>query len=158
MKTESFRLTALVSSTSTTALPLSITLFAVSVRCGPLLTRILYCWYVFLCIRFLDINLEQSHIVTFWGHTRRSMRVLDTESGQFVQINHLGAEYAILSHTWDHENGEQTYAQLKRIQERYVSGSSARPSEDIPHPQDNPSSTTTPPDRHSSALGLTGNN
>ena len=84
------------------------------------------------------------------------MRVLDTESGQFVQINHLGAEYAILSHTWDHENGEQTYAQLKRIQERYISGSSARPLEDIPHPQDNTSSTTTPPDRPSSASVLTG--
>ncbi|KAI1792683.1 HET-domain-containing protein [Ganoderma leucocontextum] len=48
------------------------------------------------------------------------MRFLDTTTGQFVEQDSQGAEYAILSHTWDH-GGEQTFQDLRRIQERYVS-------------------------------------
>ncbi|TBU43659.1 hypothetical protein BD309DRAFT_1009618 [Dichomitus squalens] len=73
------------------------------------------------------------------------MRVLDTETGQFVEIDHLTTEYAILSHTWDHQNGEQTYAQLKKIQERYILRPGARPQNNAPHRQDNPTSAATPP-------------
>ncbi|KAM5546206.1 hypothetical protein V8D89_000332 [Ganoderma adspersum] len=55
------------------------------------------------------------------------MRVLDTETGQFVGIDPEATDeygdpktpvYAILSHTWD-ETGEQTYQELKKIQKRY---------------------------------------
>ena len=55
------------------------------------------------------------------------MRVLDTETGQFVEIDPEATDedgdpktpvYAILSHTWD-EKGEQTYEELKKIQGRY---------------------------------------
>ena len=49
------------------------------------------------------------------------MRVLDTRTGQFVQINPRYVEYAILSHTWIHERGksEQTFEELRSIQRRY---------------------------------------
>ncbi|KAM5546170.1 hypothetical protein V8D89_000296 [Ganoderma adspersum] len=49
------------------------------------------------------------------------MRLLDTETGQFVEKDRADEEtvYAILSHTWDTENGEQTYKELKKIQRRY---------------------------------------
>ncbi|KAI1786222.1 HET-domain-containing protein [Ganoderma leucocontextum] len=51
------------------------------------------------------------------------MRVLDTTSGQFVDIDpgQWGTRYAILSHAWDPE-GEQTYQELRDIQKRYVPG------------------------------------
>ncbi|PIL28461.1 hypothetical protein GSI_08499 [Ganoderma sinense ZZ0214-1] len=63
------------------------------------------------------------------------MRVLDTETGQFAEIDPEAIDpsdflafrrktlYAILSHTWDAE-GEQTYEELKKIQQRYASPSS----------------------------------
>lgn len=82
------------------------------------------------------------------------MRVLDTETGQFVEVDPLTTEYAILSHTWDRQNGEQTYAQLKRIQDRYILGPGARPTphKDTSDRQDNLSSTSKPPDSPSSAI------
>ncbi len=48
------------------------------------------------------------------------MRVLDTETGQFANINQEDKEtkYTILSHVWDKE-GEQTYEQLGSIQRCY---------------------------------------
>ena len=52
-----------------------------------------------------------------------AMRLLDTHTGQFVDEDPEDMEYAILSHTWDTENGEQTYEQLKKIQQRYNPGS-----------------------------------
>ncbi|KAM5546190.1 hypothetical protein V8D89_000316 [Ganoderma adspersum] len=51
------------------------------------------------------------------------MRVLDTYTGQFVEIDPRQREsprYAILSHTWD-TTGEQTYQALLKLQERYQS-------------------------------------
>ena len=48
------------------------------------------------------------------------MRVLDTHSGQFVQIDPQQEAFAILSHTWDHEKGEQPFAELFNIQRRYA--------------------------------------
>ena len=50
------------------------------------------------------------------------MRLLDTHTGQFVDRDPEDTEYAILSHTWDTKNGEQTYEQLKKIQQRYNPG------------------------------------
>lgn len=49
------------------------------------------------------------------------MRLLDTETGQFVEKDPEKEEvvYAILSHTWD-AKGEQTYQELKNIQWRYT--------------------------------------
>ncbi|PIL24717.1 hypothetical protein GSI_12603 [Ganoderma sinense ZZ0214-1] len=49
------------------------------------------------------------------------MRLLDTENGQFVERDPADEEmvYAILSHTWDTEKGEQTYKELKKIQRRH---------------------------------------
>ncbi|PIL28688.1 hypothetical protein GSI_08732 [Ganoderma sinense ZZ0214-1] len=48
------------------------------------------------------------------------MRVLDTHTGQFVDIDPRtpGIKYAILSHTWD-RTGEQPYGEVMRIQQRY---------------------------------------
>ena len=46
------------------------------------------------------------------------MRLLDTKTGsQFVEKDPDETRYAILSHTWDKE-GEQTYEQLRKIQQR----------------------------------------
>ncbi|KAM5546156.1 hypothetical protein V8D89_000282 [Ganoderma adspersum] len=50
------------------------------------------------------------------------MRLLDTETGQFIDKDPKNTEYAILSHTWDTEKGEQTYDQLRKIQQRYDPG------------------------------------
>ncbi|KAI0657609.1 hypothetical protein C8Q70DRAFT_275407 [Cubamyces menziesii] len=50
-------------------------------------------------------------------------RFLDTTTGQFVWINNpQGVRYAILSHTWktSHEGGEQTYDDIRRIQDTIV--------------------------------------
>ena len=50
------------------------------------------------------------------------MRFLDTTTGRFVDGDPRHAEYgcyAILSHTWD-RNGEQSFQDLKKIQERYT--------------------------------------
>ena len=47
------------------------------------------------------------------------MRLLDTQTGQFVDRNTKNLEYAILSHTWDNDKGEQTFKQLRKIQKRY---------------------------------------
>ena len=77
------------------------------------------------------------------------MRFLDTHTGQFVEMDPEDLEegvhperfinkkpyklkYAILSHTWN-EMGEQTYQELRRIQEKYAwaslaESSGARPS------------------------------
>nr|VWO99468.1 Zn(2)-C6 fungal-type domain-containing protein [Ganoderma boninense] len=68
------------------------------------------------------------------------MRVIDTETGQFVEIDPETTDeydktqktvFAILSHTWD-TGGEQTYEELKKIQQRYHprSESQTPPSED----------------------------
>ena len=51
------------------------------------------------------------------------MRLLDTYTGQFVDKDPEKTAYAILSHTWDTKQGEQTYEQLKKIQQRYDPGS-----------------------------------
>nr|VWP01208.1 Zn(2)-C6 fungal-type domain-containing protein [Ganoderma boninense] len=50
------------------------------------------------------------------------MRVLDTETGHFVEKDPEETRYAILSHTWDNEKGEQTYKELRKIQLRYCVG------------------------------------
>ncbi|KAI1786352.1 hypothetical protein LXA43DRAFT_1065138 [Ganoderma leucocontextum] len=55
-----------------------------------------------------------------------SMRLLDTETGQFVEKDPRTTVYAILSHTWD-KKGEQTYEQLKNIQRRYDDPESQAP-------------------------------
>lgn len=47
------------------------------------------------------------------------MRFLDTTTGQFVEADPRCTEYSILSHTWN-RNGEQTFEDLKKIQERYA--------------------------------------
>ena len=47
------------------------------------------------------------------------MRLLDTNTGQFVDKDPERTIYAILSHTWD-DKGEQTYEQLRSIQRRYA--------------------------------------
>ena len=61
------------------------------------------------------------------------MRVLDTHTGQFEDINpKRNIAYAILSHTWDPE-GEQTYQKLRKIQKRYA------PSDDSSSDEDNSS-------------------
>ena len=46
------------------------------------------------------------------------MRFLDTTTGEFVERDPRRTRYAILSHTWG--KGEQTYEELKRIQQRYA--------------------------------------
>ena len=51
----------------------------------------------------------------------RNMRLLDTQTGQFVEKDPANTQYAILSHTWDNIKGEQTYNQLATIQQRYAS-------------------------------------
>ncbi|TBU43099.1 hypothetical protein BD309DRAFT_961526 [Dichomitus squalens] len=50
------------------------------------------------------------------------MHLLDTYTGQFVEKDPKDEDtvYAILSHTWNHDPPEQTYDQLKKIQERYA--------------------------------------
>ncbi|PIL28756.1 hypothetical protein GSI_08800 [Ganoderma sinense ZZ0214-1] len=62
------------------------------------------------------------------------MRLLDTETGQFVDKDPEDGKtvYAILSHTWD-EDGEQTYEQLKEIQQRYHSGSESQTPQSRPN-------------------------
>ena len=55
------------------------------------------------------------------------MRLLDTQTGQFVDRNTKNLEYAILSHTWDNDKGEQTFKQLRKIQKRYGTVLSQRP-------------------------------
>lgn len=49
------------------------------------------------------------------------MRFLDTKTCQFVDLTDTTgvSEYAILSHTWD-SRGEQTFQDLKRIQDQYT--------------------------------------
>ena len=61
------------------------------------------------------------------------MRLLDTQTGQFVEEDHKSASYAILSHTWSLQ-GEQTYHEVRAIQKRYrTSGPSSRsPSPSLP--------------------------
>ncbi|KAM5537001.1 hypothetical protein V8D89_009330 [Ganoderma adspersum] len=52
------------------------------------------------------------------------MRLLDTETCQFVDKDPEKTTYAILSHTWDKEgDSEQTYEQLRNIQQRYAPAS-----------------------------------
>ncbi|TBU21976.1 hypothetical protein BD311DRAFT_706275 [Dichomitus squalens] len=48
------------------------------------------------------------------------MRLLDTETGRFVDRDPAHTTYAILSHTWDTSGGEQTHKQLRKILKRYV--------------------------------------
>ncbi|PIL28692.1 hypothetical protein GSI_08736 [Ganoderma sinense ZZ0214-1] len=50
------------------------------------------------------------------------MRFVDTKTGQFVEKDPGEVVYAILSHTWDKGNGEQTYKELEKIQQRYGPG------------------------------------
>ena len=47
------------------------------------------------------------------------MRLLDTHTGHFVEKFPESTVYAILSHTWDAEGGEQKYEELRNIQRRY---------------------------------------
>ena len=51
------------------------------------------------------------------------MRLLDTHTGKFIDRDPEDTKYAILSHTWNTEKGEQTYEQLKKIQQCYNPGS-----------------------------------
>lgn len=51
------------------------------------------------------------------GIWARAMRLLDTETGHFVEKDPQNTKYAILSHTWDRE--EQTCKQLRKIQKRH---------------------------------------
>ncbi|TBU52816.1 heterokaryon incompatibility protein-domain-containing protein [Dichomitus squalens] len=75
------------------------------------------------------------------------MRVLDTWSGQFVEVDPEKTEFAILSHTW--RKKEQTYDELKIVQARhggpsdaeYSSPSPSRP----PSPAPGPASPDPPP-------------
>ena len=53
------------------------------------------------------------------GHCCSAMRLLDTTTCQFVDKNPKDTVYAILSHTWDTKKGEQTYEELKKIQQCY---------------------------------------
>ena len=46
------------------------------------------------------------------------MRFLDTTTCQFVERDPKEVKYAILSHTWD-KNGEQTFQELRQIQDKY---------------------------------------
>lgn len=48
------------------------------------------------------------------------MRLLDTTTCQFIEADPRNVDYAILSHTWN-RYGEQTFQDLRRIQERYAS-------------------------------------
>ena len=50
------------------------------------------------------------------------MRLLDTHTGEFVEKDPKQTRYGILSHTWG-DKGEQTYVELKRIQQRYIPAS-----------------------------------
>ncbi|KAM5546134.1 hypothetical protein V8D89_000260 [Ganoderma adspersum] len=50
------------------------------------------------------------------------MRFLDTETGRFVRGDPKTTKHAILSHTWNTEKGEQTYEELRKIQQRYGLG------------------------------------
>ena len=64
------------------------------------------------------------------------MRLLDTETGHFVERDPRETTYAILSHTWDRLHGEQSYEQLKNIQSRYDSKSRAKPDNTSDRSQD----------------------
>ncbi|KAM5545404.1 hypothetical protein V8D89_001017, partial [Ganoderma adspersum] len=83
------------------------------------------------------------------------MRLLDTETGQFVEKDPEKWEdmgrmvYAILSHTWD-EAGEQTYGELRDIQRRYEVPRSQEPQNnptvpELPNDSESPSVTACPP-------------
>ena len=76
------------------------------------------------------------------------IRVLDTHTAQFVQIHPEETHYAILSHTWDHEKGEQTFEELRTIQRRYTPEGEISLRRDA-HPQSNPLPTAVPRDEHS---------
>ena len=47
------------------------------------------------------------------------MRLLDTGTGQFAEKDPTETDYAILSHTWNQEEGEQAYEELRNIRRRY---------------------------------------
>ncbi|KAM5542442.1 hypothetical protein V8D89_003901 [Ganoderma adspersum] len=50
------------------------------------------------------------------------MRLLHTETGRFVEVTDIcGVRYAILSHTWAHDSGEQSYQDILEIQKSYDS-------------------------------------
>ena len=83
------------------------------------------------------------------------MRLLDTGTGQFVDLTNAQAVkhgYAILSHTWNTTNGEQTYQELKEVQKSYrvvgirppFPGSSVNLSTD--RPKSRPVTSSTPED------------
>ncbi|KAM5531397.1 hypothetical protein V8D89_014921 [Ganoderma adspersum] len=59
------------------------------------------------------------------------MRLLDTLTGQFVEVvDHGSIRYAILSHTWESFRGEpreQTYEEIKDIQQSYASRPNSHP-------------------------------
>ncbi|PIL28687.1 hypothetical protein GSI_08731 [Ganoderma sinense ZZ0214-1] len=73
------------------------------------------------------------------------MRVLNTQTCHFVDIDPMktGTKYAILSHTWD-ATGEQTYGELRSIQERYT----AVPMVQAPPPQTLPPGFQIVPSNH----------
>ncbi len=79
------------------------------------------------------------------------MRLLDTETGEFVQKDprkDVNLKYAILSHTWDAE-GEQTYQVLRNIQQRYDLGKLPP----LPDPRDESSAIPSP--KQSSLVSVT---
>ena len=62
------------------------------------------------------------------------MRLIDTKTGKFAEFTDSSTAplYAILSHTWDKEHGEQSYQDVVRIQEKY--GLAAHQSSNPPAP------------------------
>ena len=61
------------------------------------------------------MRLLDTHTGHFVEEDLTRLRLLDTQAGYgFERI-----KYAILSHTWDQRQGEQTYKQLREIQKRY---------------------------------------
>ena len=58
------------------------------------------------------------------------MRLLNTDTGRFEEKDPANVNYAILSHTWDKEGkGEQTYQEVRDIQEMLDKHGCSQPSE-----------------------------
>jgi hypothetical protein len=71
------------------------------------------------------------------------MRLLNTQTGQFTDINRPSEiSYAILSHTWD-LTGEQSYQDIRNIQGSHVFGGPQTPASQVvsaPQTDQNPPS------------------
>ena len=60
-----------------------------------------------------------SHDYICCRHSKFTMRLIDTETGMFIETNEP-QPYAILSHTWD-DQGEQSYQEVREIQRSFAS-------------------------------------